>query len=89
MEVVLVHFDSKLNLILATDTSPCAVFTVLLHKFSHGIERPIKFDSQTPSRGQQKYAQIDKEAYAIMYGVKSYVHFCSGTNLHKWSIVNH
>ncbi|XP_062539128.1 uncharacterized protein K02A2.6-like [Armigeres subalbatus] len=37
-----------------------------------GTECPIQFASQTLNRVQQKYMQVDKEAYAIIFGVKKF-----------------
>ncbi|KAK9731019.1 RNase H-like domain found in reverse transcriptase [Popillia japonica] len=58
---VLCHFDPKLPLILATDASQYGVGAVLSHRFPDRSERPIQFASQTLTKTQQKYAQIDKE----------------------------
>ncbi|XP_031332533.1 uncharacterized protein K02A2.6-like [Photinus pyralis] len=77
---VLVHFDPKLPLVLATDASPYAVGAVLSHTFPDGSERPICFASQTLTTVQQKYAQIDKEAYSIVYGVKKFFYYLFGRN---------
>ncbi|KAK9693952.1 Reverse transcriptase (RNA-dependent DNA polymerase) [Popillia japonica] len=63
---VLCHFDPKLPLILATDASQYGVGAVLSHRFPDGSERPIQFASQTLTKTQQKYAQIDKEAYSLI-----------------------
>lgn len=75
---VLAHFDPNLPLILATDASPYAVGAVLSHVYPDGSERPIQFASQTLTPVQQKYAQIDKEAYAIIFGIKKFYYFLYG-----------
>ncbi|XP_011874398.1 PREDICTED: uncharacterized protein K02A2.6-like, partial [Vollenhovia emeryi] len=62
---VLAHFDQKVPIVLATDASPYGVGAVLSHLYPDGTERVIQFASQTLSKTQQKYAQIDKEAYRI------------------------
>ena len=67
---VLAHFDTHLPLILATDASPYGVGAVLSYKYPDGSERPIQFTSKTLNVTQMKYAQIDKEAYSIIFGVK-------------------
>lgn len=77
-EAVLVHFDPTLELLLATDASPHAVSAVLSHKFPDNSERPIKFASQTLSDTQKKYAHIDKEAYAIIFGIKKFHQYLFG-----------
>ena len=59
---VLTHFRSDLPLRLDTDAS------------NYGIgapeERPIAFASRTLSKSERNYAQIEKEALSIIFGVK-------------------
>lgn len=74
----LTHFDAKLPIILATDASPYGVGAVISHIFPDGTERPIQFASQTLSSTQKKYPQIDKEAYAIMFGVRKFYQYLYG-----------
>ena len=75
---ILVHFDQKLPLVLATDASAYGVDAVLSHIYPDGIERPIQYASRTLSTTQQKYAQIDKEAYGISFGVKKFHQYLYG-----------
>ncbi|XP_058816755.1 uncharacterized protein K02A2.6-like [Topomyia yanbarensis] len=74
----LVHYSPELPLLLATDASPYGVGAVLSHVYPDGTERPIQFASQTLSRVQQNYMQVDKEAYAIIFGVKKLFQFLYG-----------
>ncbi|XP_018407383.1 PREDICTED: uncharacterized protein K02A2.6-like [Cyphomyrmex costatus] len=76
---VLVHFDPNLPLVLATDVSSYGVGAVLSHRYPDGSEKVIQFASQTFSKVQAKYSQIDKEAFAIVFGVKRFVQFLYGT----------
>nr|XP_003708371.1 PREDICTED: uncharacterized protein K02A2.6-like [Megachile rotundata] len=75
---VLAHFNTKLPLVLATDASPYGVGAVLSHKYPDGSERPIQFASQTLTKTQRKYSQIDKEAYSIIFGVKKFYQYLYG-----------
>lgn len=77
-ECFLVHYNPTLPLILATDASPYGVSAVISHKMPDGSERPIQFASQTLNSVQQKYSQIDKEAYAIVFGVKKFYRYLYG-----------
>ncbi|XP_055590407.1 uncharacterized protein LOC129742525 [Uranotaenia lowii] len=65
--------------VLATDASPYGVGAVLSHQFPDGTERPLQYASQTLTQTQQRYSQVDKEAYAIIFGIpREYV------NANKW-----
>ncbi|XP_062715667.1 uncharacterized protein K02A2.6-like [Aedes albopictus] len=74
----LAHYSAELPLLLATDASPYGVGAVLSHVYPDGTERPIQFASQTFSRVQQKYMQVDKEAYAVIFGVKKFFQYLYG-----------
>ncbi|KMQ86353.1 hypothetical protein RF55_14672 [Lasius niger] len=75
---VLAHFDPKLPIVLATDASPYGVGAVLSHAYPDGTERVIQYASQTLSETQRKYAQIDKEAYSIIFGIKKFYQYLYG-----------
>ena len=70
---VQVHFDDKLPLVLSCDASPYGVGAVLSHVMANGDERPICYASRTLSETEKKYSQLDKEALAIVFGVKNLV----------------
>ncbi|XP_055908516.1 uncharacterized protein K02A2.6-like [Eupeodes corollae] len=74
-DVILAHYDPKLPLILATDASPYGVGAVLSHVYPDKSERPIQYASQTLSKVQQKYSQVDREAYAIIFGIKKFYQY--------------
>lgn len=77
---ILVPFDPKLPLVLATDASPYGVGAVLSHTYPDGSERIIQCASNSLTETQKKYAQIDKEAYAIVFGIKKFHQFLFGNH---------
>nr|XP_046472602.1 uncharacterized protein K02A2.6-like [Neodiprion pinetum] len=83
-DTCLTFFDPKKPLILATDASPVGVGAVISRSFEDGTERPIQFASQKLNKVQQKYSQIDREAYAIVFGVKKFYQYLYG---HKFTLI--
>ena len=75
---VLTHYDPDLPLRLATDASPYGIGAVLSHIMPTGEERPLAFASRTLSKAEQGYAQIDREALGIVFGVKRFHHYLYG-----------
>ena len=67
---VFVHYDSHKPLRLATNASSVGVGAVLSHIMVNGDEKPIAFASRTLSTSECNYAQIEKEALSIIYGIK-------------------
>ena len=68
----------QLPLVLSCDASPYGVGAVLSHVMANGDERPICYTSRTLSETEKKYSQLDKEALAIVFGVKKYHQYLYG-----------
>ena len=75
---VLTHFNDQLPLLLECDASPYGLGTVLSHQMPDGTERPVCFASRTLTQAEQNYSHLDKEALAIVFGVKKYHQYLYG-----------
>ena len=82
---LLTHFDPKKLVMLSCDASPYRVGAVLSHHMKDGLEQPIAFASRTLSVAEKKYAQLDKEALSIVFGVKHFHQYLYGR---KFSILS-
>ena len=76
-DAVLVHYDTKKQLRLSCDASQYGVGTVLSHTVN-GEERPIAFASRTLSKAERNYGQVEKEALALIFGVKKFQKYVYG-----------
>ena len=77
---LLVHFNPQTPIVLICDASPYGVGAILAHRDNTG-ERPICFASRTLNPAERNYAQIDREALAIIFGVKRFHKYILGQSI--------
>lgn len=75
---VLAHYSLKAPIRLACDASTSGIGATLSTVDDDGTERPITFASRTLSPAEQRYAQIDKEALSLVFGVKKFERYLRG-----------
>jgi hypothetical protein len=77
-KTVLTHYDTTLELVLACDAISKGIGAVLSHRFPYKLEKPIALASRTLSKSEQRYSHLDKEALALVYGVKYFQQYLYG-----------
>lgn len=75
---VLAHFNPSIPIGIACDASSKGVGVVLYHKYDDGTERPIAYASKLLSATEQRWSQIEKEGFSIIYGIKKFYKFLCG-----------
>ncbi len=75
---VMIHFDPRKKVISACDASQDGVGDVLSHMLNNGTERPIAFASRSLAEAERRYEHIDREALALLFGVKKFQQYLSG-----------
>ena len=75
---MLTHYDPGVPLKLAGDASSDGLGAVLSHVFPQGTEKPVAFASRPLSNAKKNYAQIDKEALAIVWAVRKFRNYIFG-----------
>ncbi|XP_043063528.1 uncharacterized protein K02A2.6-like [Drosophila ficusphila] len=78
LKSLIIHYSPDRPLILTCDASPYGLGAVLSHEMEDGTEKPIAFYSRTLSKSERNYAQIDREAVALVAGVKKFHNYLYG-----------
>ena len=75
---VLAHYDPRVPIRLAGDASSYDIGAVLSHVFADGTERPVAYASRTLLPNEQNYAQVEKEALSLIFGVQKFHQYIYG-----------
>ena len=74
---VLAHYDVSAPLVVSADASPYGVGAVL-SIIEGGQERPVAYASRSLAPAERNYSQLEKEALAVIFGVKKFHQFVYG-----------
>ena len=75
---VLVHYNPELSIVVSSDASSCGIGSVLSHRLQDGSHKHIAFASQSLSDCEKKYAQLEKEALALIFGIAKFHKYLYG-----------
>ena len=69
---VLTHYNLDLPITLAADASTNGVGAVISHMLPDHSERPIAFASRTLTTSEHNYAQLEREALSLIFGIQKF-----------------
>ena len=75
---VLTHFNPDLPVVVACDSSSYGLCAVLSHRMLDGSERPVAYVSRSLTQTEKKFAQIEKEARGLYWGVRKFQPYLEG-----------
>ena len=77
-DCLLVHFDPTKKLILSCDASPYGLGEVFSHEMDDGSKKPIAYASHSLILVERNYSHLEKEAFALIFGVNKFHQYCYG-----------
>ena len=79
---VLAFFDPGQETTVSADASSYGLGAVLLQKQASGERKPVAYVSRAMTTTEQRYAQIEKEALAIMWACDKFADYLMGLQFH-------
>lgn len=80
-DTTLAHFNPDARIILTVDASPWGLAAILSQVEDDGKERPVYYASRSLIAAEKQYSQIQKEATAIIFGVRKFHHYLYGRSV--------
>ncbi|XP_064464481.1 uncharacterized protein K02A2.6-like [Ornithodoros turicata] len=74
---ILTHYDPAKPIFLAVDASSKGLGAVIYHRIN-GKDRPVAHASKTLTSAETKYAQVEREALTIIFGVRKFHQYLWG-----------
>ncbi|XP_011858409.1 PREDICTED: uncharacterized protein K02A2.6-like [Vollenhovia emeryi] len=76
--LALSHYDPGKPLVVAADASSYGVGAALLQRLEDGTLRPIQYAATSFNNAERNYAQVEREALALVYAVKKFHRYIYG-----------
>ncbi|XP_061506314.1 uncharacterized protein K02A2.6-like [Anopheles gambiae] len=70
--LLLTHYDPRLEIVVSADASSVGLGATLSHKFSDGSMKVVQHASRSLTKAEQRYSQIDREGLAIIFAVTKF-----------------
>lgn len=75
---VLTFYDVAKPMAMTCDASSYGLGAVIFHETAEGHERPVAFASRTLTAAEKNYAQCEREALALMFGLRKFHRYLYG-----------
>ncbi|XP_028969202.1 uncharacterized protein K02A2.6-like [Galendromus occidentalis] len=77
-DLLLTHFNPNLPIIVSADASSYGLGCVIFHRFPDGSVKAVQHAARSLTETERKYAQIEKEALALVFAVRKFHKYLYG-----------